>query len=476
MLFPLSALLSFSIAVSVRAEILTFEDDRGKTFTRETSEGKARVGVRAGVGGVSLFHMGMTADQLTASWGLWGIRGSDYDPEDPQKGSMYPDADPGVEETAFLASSVNLSLSCWKNPRGCFRFDNVTDVIALKDQIDYLLLIDNGGSGFMQAEEGNGYLAAEDAGMEWIFIDTFYDKNPLCRASNDTSIIIDVNQCFGRSMIDIVQRIEELAIFLGADVDMAELEVQKQAACNAATTFTRTMEEFHQKDMRIKVAILGSELDQKTGFSSATIRDFDPTTLWVPRTLEELGAPLLHAAAYGEDDDNDIMADDYFVDCEPGLVNETCNGNTLFPVDFWFIDSRSFRLVDETFLKLFPDRAMVAGQYWHYPRNDGPLSYKSIEALLTVYNTRLSKAVKVTAPSVIDSECKGIDPKGPWSKYEGLGPNEFICYNKDLIQQEYLKCPSLPSSDNSSSSNAISASHSKTIIAGFITIFMCLRN
>mmetsp|Transcript_17606 Transcript_17606/g.35065 ORF Transcript_17606/g.35065 Transcript_17606/m.35065 type:complete len:106 (+) Transcript_17606:503-820(+) len=85
---------------------------------------------------------------------------------------MYPDADPGVEETAFLASSVNLSLSCWKNPRGCFRFDNVTDVIALKDQIDYLLLIDNGGSGFMQAEEGNGYLAAEDAGMEWIFIDT----------------------------------------------------------------------------------------------------------------------------------------------------------------------------------------------------------------------------------------------------------------------------------------------------------------
>jgi len=72
MLFPLSALLSFSIAVSVRAEILTFEDDRGKTFTRETSEGKAGVGVRAGVGGVSLFHMGMTADQLTASWGLKG--------------------------------------------------------------------------------------------------------------------------------------------------------------------------------------------------------------------------------------------------------------------------------------------------------------------------------------------------------------------------------------------------------------------
>jgi len=477
MIFNINTYLSLSIVVSVGAEILTFEDDRGATFTRDSSMGKSRVGVRAGVGGVSLFHMGMTADQLTATWGLWGIRGSDFDPENPQAGSMYPDVDPGVEEAAFLASAENLSPSCWKNPRGCFRFDNVTDVIALKDEIDYLLLIDNGGSGFMNGSpDGNGFLAAEEAGMEWIFIDTFYDMNPLCRRSNDTSLIIDENYCFGRSMIDIVQRIEELAIFLGVDVNFAEVETQKQAACDAAAVFTQTMEEFHQKDMRMKVTILGSDIDQETGISTATIRDFDPTTLWVPRTLEELGAPLGHAGTYDSDagEDDDILADNYFIDCSPGLVNETCNENTLFPVDFWLIDSRSFLLVDETFLKYFPDKALNAGQYWHYPRNDGPLSYKSIESMLTEYNKRLSKATKMTAPTVTDSACKPMDPKGPWIKYGGLELNEFICYNKDLIQEEYLQCPALPSGGTSGIFNTKTPLLFSTVVAGLLVAVCAL--
>ena len=77
-------------------------------------------------------------------------------------------------ECLHSQSSINVSPSCWKNPRGCFRFDNVNDVINLKDEIDYLLMIDNGSSSFAQDyPSDNGFMAAEAAGMEWIFIDTF---------------------------------------------------------------------------------------------------------------------------------------------------------------------------------------------------------------------------------------------------------------------------------------------------------------
>jgi len=124
-------------------------------------------------------------------------------------------------------------------------------------------------------------------------------------------------------------------------------------------------------------------------------------------------------------------------------VNETCNGETLFPVDFWLIDSRSFRNIDDNFKLAFPDRAFLADQYWHYPRNDGGLSYLSISILLTDLTRELSKAKKVQDTN--GPECISIDPKDIAHRVTdgtgGLGLNEFVCYNKDLIEEEYLKCP-----------------------------------
>lgn len=348
----LSYLLLITVLPYVQA--VTFVDDRGVEHTWDNSN-KAKVGVRAGVGAVSLYHMGMRADQLVATWGLWGVRGSDFDPEDPAAGSLYPEADPSEEEAAFLASAKNLSPSCWKNPRGCFRWDNITDVLNMRNEIDFILLIDNASSGHLDQDGGNGIVAAEEAGMQVIFIDTFYKKDPKCRAKDYS--VIDPSACFGRSMIDIVARIEELAIFLGVNIDTTVLNKQKQAACEAAQAFTETMAEVHEKELRVKASILGTGQDPETGSTFATIRDFDPIALWVPRTLEELGMPLLHAAndyesAFG----GEITSDEYFETCDKGVVNQTCNANTYFPVDFWLIDSRSFRLIDDNFKLIFPDR------------------------------------------------------------------------------------------------------------------------
>lgn len=175
--------------------------------------------------------------------------------------------------------------------------------------------------------------------------------------------LTDNSTCFGRSMIDIAVRMEELAIFLGVDVDQDALNVQKQASCDAASAFTAAAEEAHTKGLHVKAIWLGVEPDAETGSSVAMISDMDPTDWWVPRTLEELGMPLLHADSYAEW--FELPAGDYFMNCEGGVVDQECNGDTYFPVDFWLIDSRSSRLVDDNFKLIFPDRVSNCSERRH---------------------------------------------------------------------------------------------------------------
>jgi len=436
----LLAALALSASASIsRAEIVTFEDDRFVTHTWDNSK-KAKICTRAGVGGLSLHQLGMQSDQLYCYYGLWGIRGSDFDPENPDVGSIYPEADPTPDEATFFKDAINLSPGCWKNPRGCFRWDEGLDDeirnMVNTSQIDFIVTIDNGNDAQMKALE-------QDLGYRTIFVDTFYEKNPDCRAENYT--LIDESKCYGRSMIDIAARVEELAIFLGVDVDVPAQEAAKREACEAAADFTDSMKEVQEKDMRIKVSILGStEVD---GENVPYARDFDPITLWVPRTLEELGAPLLHAKVYNSSagENRNIVPDVFWPDCSPGLVNDTCSDNTYHPVDFWLIDSRSYLVLsDWVEFGIFPDPAIAAGQYSYYPRNDGAISFKMIANLLNMYNQKISAAAKVSKSD--PGTCKPVDPKSSEiiSKDGGLDLNDFICYNYDLIQQEYLTCPPPP--------------------------------
>ena len=334
-------------ACSLVVDAATFIDNRGLEFTWDNTK-KAKIATRAGVGGISLYHMGMTEDQLVASWGLWAIRGSDFNPEDPLTAGTYPE-DPQPDEAAFLGSSINLSPSCWQNPRGCFRWDNVTDVINLYEngEIDFVVYIDNGND--------SGISEAVEAGIPVIFVDTFFQYDPNCRMANFSR---NEEFCYGASMIDIASRIEELAVFLGVDTKTEELVAQKQAACEAAEAFTDAMAIVHEKGIRVKLSILGSGRNEETGESYVTVRSFDPIKLWIPRTLEELGMPLLHE---GGDLGSSISSDQYFQNCANGTsnVNETCNGDTYYPVDFWLIDSRSFRNIDENFKIAFPDRVSL---------------------------------------------------------------------------------------------------------------------
>ena len=61
-----------------------------------------------------------------------------------------------------------------------------------------------------------------------------------------------------------------------------------------------------------------------------------------------------------------------------------------------------------------------------------------------MYNEKISAAAKVSKSD--PGTCKPVDPKSSEiiSKDGGLDLNDFICYDYDLIQQEYLTCPPTP--------------------------------
>lgn len=73
--------------------------------------------------------------------------------------------------------------------------------------------------------------------------------------------------------------------------------------------------------------------------------------------------------------------------------------------------------------------------------NDGPLSYKIIASYLSGFTERISAAEKVQEST---GTCTPVDPKSiahlSADDSGGLPLNGFVCYDRNLIQEEYLKC------------------------------------
>lgn len=88
--------------------------------------------------------------------------------------------------------------------------------------------------------------------------------------------------------------------------------------------------------------------------------------------------------------------------------------------------------------------------------NDGPLSYKIIASYLTEMTARISAATKVQETT---GTCTAVDPKSDVHLVAdgtgGLPLNGFVCYDKALIQEEYLTCPEVSAPVTASSDDAI---------------------
>jgi len=440
-----------------------FIDDVGKEFDFPKN---AKVGARAGIGALSLYHLGMR-DQLTTLWGLWSIRGSDLDVDNPEAGSVYTESDPTPEEVAWLKTKINLSPGCYTNPRGCSRWDNQTIIEENADAFDYILFIGNGNNDDMQN-------ITNEIGKPVVFIDTFYEASTVCRFANMT--YNNKEGCYGRSMIDIAKRIEELAIALGVDVDTDVIKADKAGACAAAQKFTDTMKIKQEEGLRFMTSINAIKKDDN-GTDYFEFRTLDPIDLWIPRTLEELGMPLMHSDEGSltlEEISTRVTTDEFFTGCADGAANKNCNDETMYPVDFWLWDSRSYLNVLgvslEVFEAIFPDKATLAGQHWHYGRNDGPLSYNSIMRILNEMTDRVKDAKRLYP----ETTCTAIDPKMAVTAQigGGLDRGEHICYNRDLIQEEYLNGCKEDSVDASESDAR--GSTSRSFLFGYVSALFAL--
>ena len=168
---------------------------------------------------------------------------------------------------------------------------------------------------------------AGETGIPVVFIDTFYDYHPECRYVNDPNEddykTKDKTKCFGRSMIGIAKRIEELAVAIGgADVEQIE-EGNKHLACESAQKFTDLMKRKQEEGLRVRVmtTINAIKKDSGTGEDYFEIRTLDPIDLWVPRTLEELGMPILHHDEGSQtltDISTKVTGPQFFPECPPG--------------------------------------------------------------------------------------------------------------------------------------------------------------
>jgi len=245
-------------------------------------------------------------------------------------------------------------------------------------------------------------------------------------------------------MIDIAKRVEELAIALGADIDIERVENDKQAACEAAYLFTDTMKKKQEEGLRFVTSINAIEKDEN-GNDYFEFRTIDPIKLWIPRTLEELGMPILHhddGSLTLQNISTRVTGNEYFLDCPEGELSVDCNENTMYPVDFWLWDSRSYLNIigvdTAVFETLFPDKAILAGQHWHYARNDGAVSYDAIARMLAAMTEKVKGAQRLYDKT----PCVDVDPKTAVTAIlgGGLDRNEYICYNEELIQKEYLTC------------------------------------
>lgn len=334
---------------------------------------------------------------------------------------------------------------------------------------DYFLYIDNGSIGRSNDIITN---VTTVAGVEnpVVFIDTFYEGGRDCRVgANDPDgnnryeyrNATILKGCYARSMIDIAERVEELAVAMGVVIGEGVKE-EKRRLCETAENFTKTMDEAHERGVRVASAIARS---------GPGMRVLEPLSYYNLRTYEELGMPIMHADAKLPTYFDAYDADSWFVNCPASQVTQNCNNQVALPVDFWIFDSRSYPYATSTeFKELFPDRALLKEQYWHFARNDGAVSYRQIEKYLAQLASRIAKAERLYDKT----ECnKGVNvlSEGHYSaEVGGLNGGEYACYDYNNVQTLYLECPSSASVSSQGLPVWSSIVLTFTLLTGLITL------
>lgn len=375
----------------------------------------------------------MEPGQLAGVYGQWGGETSNLDPSDPEAASDF-DKDPSSEDIQFLASNaVNLSPNCLPGSR-CTEID----LELLRGiEVDAFLTL-----GYRHTVRYiTEYVAEieEITGKPVIYID-LSQTGPDCRPGNE-------DRCFGKSMIDLIHQLEELAAALGITPSSA-IEKDKEDLCNAAQNFQQVARDAQLRGVRAMAAYFVTGIDKASYYAN-------PPDDMVLRMLEELGMPLLHVECNLKPDETQcplgfcwevLNNTGYFGNCKQPTL-KACEDNTpKYPVDFWLYDDRlTLQVLSDDFANEFPDKAIQAEQFAYWPIGAGALSYRHAAQILNIIAPALDKAKRLRD----GTQCEeGVDVSGVAHRTVGLDGGEFACYDESYHRQEYLQCPSSSDDDD----------------------------
>jgi len=389
----------------------TFIDDAGVTHTTD----KAAPTIVAEVkDAVSLEHMGVPHAQVIGTFGerctegsnLKNVNANGYHdsnngnmaqfgdhnnaPHDP---TLWPTDPISVDELAMLAQAADLtpscSATCFWCPGSNWGYDGeINQELQAHGWPDFYLKGAFGGSWAYDADpELQANLTAN--GVKVITILDMYNS-----ATGAQSIPAD--------FIDIAQRYEELATFLGATEDLSS---DKRALCAEVNTFKATAAAAATRGVRA----LGTYTPWGSVTNGKAIGGlYGANSDQTMKMFEELGMQILHEdGTYGSWGKN-WSATDF-----------------PYPVDFWLYDSRvGLDFTSDAFSTAWPHPALVADQYAGWPNNGLVHSYTHATTLLKSVGEALGKAQRI-APATTCTEVADIHDAN--YRVNGIATGEYAC-------------------------------------------------
>lgn len=335
--------------------------------------------------------------------------------------SSYP-ADPTPEEMEFITSVKHISPSCQIGY--CQEFD-VEIFASLKP--DYLVMHGYRGElwGFNATIEKQ---VVNIIGKPIIYIDVA-QQGANCIGDN-------ADNCYGKSMIEVIEQYDALALALGIPRSGA-VEQDKRAMCQAARVFQEAAEIAQSKGVRALAGYIN------TGDDAMSYLAY-PSDDMVLRMFEELGMPILHPGSCSAANCTQnyfwewIPTKELFPACAGQSLTLECAASPLYPVDFWLYDHRTtLTFVGSEFAQAFPDKAVVQGQHAYWPIGGGIISYRHAAEILSLVAPRLAAAERLH----VATSCTPADVSSVEHAIDGLQPGQFSCYDESVHRLEYFQCP-----------------------------------
>lgn len=409
-------LCSSPIAEATRS----FIDDRGNEIKLDDSI-TAPTFVAGAMDAVSLYHLGVPQSQLKGTYGERRASGSnagskyfDGNVNKDQLGDhsaaeyvkeLFP-ADPNAEEMKYIeTNTVDLSPSCSYSNYYCDSVDLA--LIAAMDPPPNLFIV-------------GPYYETLPAVKNTTYTDLLASKGIKVVLMNLKSNVDGAPETqVPRSMVQEIERFEELATFLGVKDVKKNTEADRKAFCTSASDFRAAAKSAQDKGIRILGGYLpfGNITADQTTTAYFQVVEQDA----VLSMMEELGAPILHTNNEGT---SFFASNKQFSAKKP----QTDSGIDLL-VDFWLYDDRTtldFR--SDEFATMWPHPAVTAKQYSGFSSNARIFSFRFASEQLDHVTGPLNKAKKVIDTATKCSKAPEGGFSGDKHRQQGLEAGQYACY------------------------------------------------